>query len=329
MSLYKQMSLEERENLYMLLQKGTRIIEIAKTLNRHKSTIYNEIKRNTIDKKLGYLPDSANNLAMKRKAARTTKIQRLDGLKKKIIRELKQKWSPEIIANRMRLKASRYCVSTETIYQFIYSDAGNKLRLYKYLCKARPRRSSVRGRTPQKGKIPDRVSIHDRPAEIQTRAQLGHFEGDLTFFAQSQSINIAVMVERKSRFVQLTLNSSKKTTVVMQNMFNKLALLPACARKSITFDNGLEFTRHSLLQFINMSTYFCDKHSPWQKGQVEQMNVMLHRYLPKNSDLKQITQEKLNLIQHYLNTRPRKCLGFRTPTEVFRKELYNAVALQT
>ena len=165
---------------------------------------------------------------------------------------------------------------------------------------------------------------------IETREEFGHLEGDLTFFTNNQSTNIGVVVERKTRFTQLLLNQSKHTTVVMKGMFNKLAKLPTFARRSITFDNGLEFARHTLLKrFMAMETYFCDKHSPWQKGQVEQMNVMLHRYLPKNSNLKEVSYEQIELIQHKLNNRPRKCLGYKTPAEAFYDELLGGVALHS
>ncbi|MFH1831678.1 MAG: IS30 family transposase [bacterium] len=142
-------------------------------------------------------------------------------------------------------------------------------------------------------------------------------------------MNVGVVVERKTRFTQLFLNDSKHTTIVMKSMFNKLAELPDIARKSVTFDNGREFTKHTLLkQCMGMETYFCDKHSPWQKGQVEQMNVMLHRYLPKKSNLKEVSHEQIELIQNRLNNRPRKCLGFKTPAEALNEELSKFVALQ-
>ena len=206
---------------------------------------------------------------------------------------------------------------------------GRALGLFKYLLRARPRRGLVGGRKPRSA-IPERVSIHDRPTHVATREEFGHLEGDLTFFTDNQSMNIGVIVERKTRFTQLLLNQSKHAAVVMKSMFNKLAELPARSRKSITFDNGLEFVRHTLLKrFMGMDTYFCDKHSPWQKGQVEQMNVMLHRYLPKNSNLREVSYEQIELIQNKLNNRPRKCLGFKTPAEAFSEELYQFVALRT
>jgi IS30 family transposase len=245
-----------------------------------------------------------------------------------VTEQLKDGWSPEVIAGRQKQQASPFWVCHETIYQFIYGNEGKDHGLFKYLLRARPRRGLVGGRKPRSA-IPERVSIHDRPAHIATREEFGHLEGDLTFFTDNQSMNIGVVVERKTRFTQLLLNQSKHTVVVMKGMFNKLAELPVFARKSITFDNGLEFARHTLLKrFMGMDTYFCDKHSPWQKGQVEQMNVMLHRYLPKNSNPKEVSYEQVELIQDRLNNRPRKCLGFKTPAEAFGEELCQFVALR-
>ncbi len=329
MKEYKQLSLEERKELFLMKSKGIGVNEIAKALGRHHSTIRLELKRNTVDERIGYLPDEAHRKALERKAKHGLKINRHQELKSIVIEQLKEGWSPEVIAGRQKQQDSPFGVCHEAIYQFIYGNEGRELGLFKYLLRARPRRGLVGGRKPRSA-IPERVSIHERPLRIATREEFGHLEGDLTFFTDNQSTNISVMVERKTRLVQLLLNQSKHTVTVIKGMFNKLAQLPAFARKSITFDNGLEFARHTLLKrFMSMDTYFCDKHSPWQKGQVEQMNVMLHRYLPKNSNLKEVSQEQVELIQNMLNNRPRKCLGFKTPAEAFSEQLHQFVALQT
>jgi IS30 family transposase len=328
MKEYKQLNLRERKELFLMKSKGIGVNEIAKALGRHHSTIRLELKRNTVDERIGYLPDEAHGLALKRKAKHGLKIDRQPALKATVIEQLKDGWSPEVIAGRGKLKTSPFRVCHEAIYQFIYGNEGRELGLFKYLLRARPRRGLVGGRRPR-STIPERVSIHDRPSHITTREEFGHLEGDLTFFTDNKSANIGVLVERKTRFVQLLLNQSKHAAVVMKGMFNKLAQLPAFARKSVTFDNGLEFVRHTALKnFMGMDTYFCDKHSPWQKGQVEQMNVMLHRYLPKNSNLKAVSYQQVELIQNMLNNRPRKCLGFRTPAEAYNEELLRVVALQ-
>ena len=309
---------------------GISVKQMAYTMGRDISTIYRELNRNTKDGLVGYLPDEANAMAKERQALHGLKVNRHPEIKTAIITQLKDGWSPEIIAGRGQQKTSPFWVSHETIYQFVYGKEGKAHGLFKYLLKARPRRGMICGRKPRKSLIPDRVSIHDRPAHIATRKEFGHLEGDLTFFANNQSMNVGVIVERKTRFTQLFLNHSKHTSIVMRGVFNKLAKLPTVARKSMTFDNGLEFAKHTILkQFMGMNTYFCDKHSPWQKGQVEQMNVMLHRYLPKNSNLREVSYEQIEMIQDKLNNRPRKCLGFKTPAEAFNEQLSKFVALQT
>jgi len=330
MKEYTQLKLDERKKMYAMKKEGIPVAKIAKKLKRYKSSLYRELARNTLDPEIGYLPDEANNLAKERKAKLAPKLDRKPEAKAVIIEKLKDGWSPEVIAGRKKRKTSLFCISHETIYQFIYSNEGNTLGLYKYLLRARPKRGLVYGRKPQKAKIPDRVSIHDRPKHIATREEFGHFEGDLTFFTGNQSMNLGVVLERKTRFVRLIKNESKHSVFVMKGMFNKLGELPNFARKSITFDNGLEFVKHTLLKKVmGMYTYFCDKHSPWQKGQAEQTNSMLHRYLPKNSNLKEVTHQQIKLIESKLNGRPRKCLGFKTPAEAFSEQLSMFVALQT
>jgi IS30 family transposase len=326
---YNQLSFDERKELFVLKNEGKGVNEIGKKLGRSGSTISRELKRNTNDKRVGYLPDAAHNLSRQRKEGRKPKLEGDIELQKLVISQLKTGWSPEVIAGRMKQENAKNRVSHETIYAFVYGEIGQTHQLHKLLLRARPKRRKLVARKPRSA-IPERVSIHDRPEVIETRQEFGNLEGDLTFFEGNQSMNIGVVVERKSRFTMLMKNVSKHSAVVMKNIFNLTATLPEFARKSITFDNGLEFARHTLLKrCLSMQTFFCDKHAPWQKGQVEQMNCMLHRYLPKNSNLEEVSDEQITLIQNLLNNRPRKCLGFKTPNEVFFYEINQAVALQT
>lgn len=325
---YRQMSLEERKELYVMRKDKAKITAIAKNLNRHKSTIYRDLKRNTVDQRIGYLPDTADLEAKKRKARHKAKISRCATLKEAVITQLKLGWSPEAIAGRMKLQSTLLRSSHETIYQFVYSDEGKRLGLFQYLLRGQEKRRAMHERKIRKSTIPERVSVHDRPAAINTREEFGHLEGDLTFTCGSQSKNIATIVERKTRFTFLLKNETKYTVDVMKNVFNKLAPLPAAARKSITFDNGTEFTRHTLLKHgMHMDTYFCDPHSPWQKGQVEKTNAMIHRYIPKTKSLGLVTHADIAFVEDRLNNTPRKILGFRTPAEMFIEQV-NFVALR-
>lgn len=310
-------------------QKKVGVKEIAKEIGRHKSTVYRELKRNTRDFNLGYLPDTAQDDAKKRKKLHKLKISSLPELKMLIIENLKEGWSPNEIAGRLKEQGHPFLVSCETIYQWIYSAEGKNLGMFRYLLRGRPNRGLRHDRKVRKSIIPERVSIHDRPKHIETREEFGHLEGDTTFFKDNQSMNIAVIVEKKTRFIKLILNQSKQTSLVIQGMFKALVDLPSESRKTMTLDNGSEFVRHTVLQrFLGLKTYFCDKHSPWQKGLVEQTNAMLHRYLPKKANLKTYSPWQIEQIELKMNSRPRKCLGFRTPLEAFNQELSNFVALR-
>jgi len=332
MKSFTQLSLEEREKLYTAYRYGKSIRHIACELRRSPSTISRELGRNSTGNELGYLPDRAHSQAKRRKHKNKPKLKRWPELKEHVIKKLKECWSPEVIAGRLKLLDPSPCrVCPETIYQFIYGIEGMALGLSRFLAKARPRRGIKLGRKPRGvPDIPDRESIHNRPISIETRKECGHFEGDLTFFKGNQSGNIAVILERKSRFALLQKNGSKQANDVMKGIFKKLAPLPPHVRKTITFDNGKEFTRHSVLKkHLNMSTFFCDKHSPWQKGQVENYNALLHRFIPKNTPLERVTDKLVKEVQNKMNSRPRKCLGFKTSAEVFQEDLCQSVAFRT
>ncbi len=322
MKLFTQLSLKERESLYMGQVNGKSIRKISQELCREPSTVSRELRRNK-QEDVGYLPDRAQLLAEKRKYVLRPKLDRYPDLKKYILKKLNDLWSPSIIAGRLkRAIGGESTISAETIYQFIYGNEGQSLKLYKLLAKARPRRGIKNGRTPRGSQIPDRVSIHDQPIVVTKREEIGHFEGDLTFFKGNQSANISVVLERQSRFVLLKKNNSKQSCEVVSGIFNMLSQLPYKKRKSITFDNGKEFTKHGLLKnHLNVRTFFCDKHAPWQKGQVENFNAFLHRFIPKKTSLKCISEPILRELQHMINNRPRKCLKFRTPSEVFGENL--------
>lgn len=301
---------------------------IAKVLSRNKSSISREIRRNTLNNFLGYLPDSANNLAQTRKAYPYPKIERINSLRTYVIDRLTMKWSPEMIAGRMKREKQETTVSHETIYQFIYGTCGKKLGLYKYLLKGRSKRCERYSRKVQSYGIPDRVSIHQRPSTIASNKEFGHLEGDLTFFKNNRSLNLSVLVEKQTRFLFLVKNESKSTNIVIGGIEKTIDCYAQNTFKSLTFDNGKEFTAHNRLKQKQIDTYFCDPGAPWQKGQVERSIAILHRFLSKKSDLQSITEHQLSYIQDLFNNLPRKCLKFMTPAEVFYSKL-GCVALQT
>lgn len=313
----------ERDQLARLHNCGWSIRSIAKKLNRSPSTISREIKRNGFKKY--YVSIHAHSLAIKRKS----QAGRRHPLKNKsvysyVLKKLRSGWSPEQIAGRLKLKYpdNPHChIHWETIYRFIYSQKNQDKRLWEYLPRKRKKRSKKYGRKSQKVRIPDRVSIHQRPPEVETREVFGHWEGDSIEGRKHQS-GIHTQVERKTRFLKARLIKNLSARETMRAQTKIFYFLPKSARKSTTVDNGKEFTKHK--QF-KLPVFFCDPYASWQKATNENTNGLIRRYLPKGTDFKTITQEELNDIVREINNRPRKCLGFRTSQEEFQKELGVAI----
>ena len=323
MKKYTQLTFEERVVISTMKQQGMSYTAIAAQVGRNKSSISRELDRNRYSNQIAYMPDIANRKAKERKHKQITKIEKNESIKNYIITKLKDKWSPDVIAGRLAKELSLK-ITMETIYRYIYSSAGRALNLTSYLATRRKKRNHRHERKARKVIIPDKISVHTRSEEANQRSEAGHFEGDLTFCTGSRSANIMVITERVSRFSFFIKNSSKNAKEVGQKMFNCLASIPEHIRKSITFDNGTEFVNHRLVRnFLKMQTYFCDPHSPWQKGQVEKTNAMLHRFIPKKSSLIPVDEISLNQIQNHFNSIPRKVLGYKTPAEVFTQLLEN------
>lgn len=324
MKLYTHLSLGDREKIYEHLGKGISITILANKLCRNKSTISRELKRNR--SLIGYLPDRADNKAKLRRKKRPHKIDKDPVLKQYIIERLKNdKWSPEIIAGRLAYESKKHIISHETIYKFIYSIEGQHLCLYKHLMYRRPKRHMhcVRQR---RNLLPAKHDITNRPLYINSRNEFGHFEGDLTFLKGSNSSNLLVLIERVSRKSFIIKNSCKRSVNIMNTVFAKARTL---APKSITFDNGSEFKRFGTLSLLGVDVYFCKPASPWQKGQVERLNAQLHKYIPKSSDIRTVSQNHVLEAQDKLNNLPRKILNFLTPDEVWNIHSQLPVALQT
>ena len=224
-----------------------------------------------------------------------------------------------------------WVVSHQTIYTFIHALPRGELKkeLLSYLRKkGKPSKAS----TDARGKIANMRLIHDRPEEIGGRSIGGHWEGDLIKGAGNKSA-VGTLVERKSRFVVLVKLPDATAASVLQGFSEAFERIPAVIRESMTYDQGKEMACHEALsERIKMDIYFCDPHSPWQRGSNENTNGLIREYLPKGIDLSQFDQEYLDKIARALNGRPRKVLGFMTPEEVFSQEVIRlkvAVALQS
>lgn len=305
---YTQLSECERYELYRLHQAKCSIRKIGEALNRSASTISRELRRNRIY--LGYLPRDACDYARNKRYKPMKKLDKYPELRVKIVAGLRQGWSPEQIMGRLRAEKVEVTVCHETVYRYLYASPwAMKYDLTQFLCRHKPRRTKQKSRKTR-GQIPNRVSIHDRPQEINSRETFGHWETDLVHFGKEKQ-NLITACERKSRFVLIINNPhGKKADMVANQLKNKITPFnPA----SITFDNGLEFAKHT---DIVQTTFFCDPYCSWQKGSVENANGIIRRFLPKNYR-GEITDSMVENIQNIINNTPRKMLGFKTPNEVF------------
>ena len=329
---YEQLDLTERIEIYRLHADGKSLRCIAGVLGRNVATISRELKRNSKPSKKwagGYHPQRAQQLMLRRHArGRAHKLQRQPELRKQVLQRLAEGWSPEQIAGRMAQGPARERISYESIYRYIYWRSGSfKETLHRWL----PRHKGRRGKPAQSSRwsaasIGDRVSIHDRPAVVDSRTRAGDWEADLISFSKPGQF-LLVAQERRSRRALLRRQKTRTAQSVADNLSALVEAMPAHACHSITFDNGAEFSKHYLLsRRFGIRTWFCDTHSPWQKGGIENAIGRLRRQLPRNTDLDALPAPSLARCLARYNNTPRKCLGFKTPNEVF---FAHSVALQT
>jgi len=327
---YGQLSLKERVEIYRLHADGKSQNEIASALNRAPSTISRELQRNSRPTKVwpgGYEPVRAQQLAERRRQwDGRFKLARQTDLRNSVGKSLAMGHSPEQIAGRLARQHGRVIISHESIYRFIYHCAAQKGSWYRLL----PRHKRARGRQRRSSanSIKQRRSITERPAEAEGREVPGHWEADFMLFARCGQ-GLLVLHERQTRFSMVRQPVDRKAVRTARTIARQLDKLPQAMRKTISFDNGNEFAEHHRLhKTLGVETFFCDPHSPWQKGGVENSIGRLRRSLPRKTDLNFITATDLQRHVQRLNDTPRKCLDFQTPAEAFSK-LKSTVALQT
>lgn len=308
----------ERDIIAQLSSQKVGIREIARRLRRSPSSISDEISRNK-HKEVGYVAIYAQQLTNERKVhARKRHPLKNAGIFAYVLKHLRKGWSPEEIAGRLKKDNGRKIISHETIYQYVYASKNKHLHLFEYLTWKRKKRKKKNGRRVHKSHIPQRVSIHDRPESINNRTEFGHWEGD-SVEGKGRYNGIHTEAERVSRMFmakKVARIASEETIEVQRKMFKNI---PETARKSTTLDNGKENHLHYKLASIDMKTYFADPYSSWQRGTNEHHNGILRRYLPKGTDFDTISDEELEDIVEEINNRPRKCLGWFTPKEIFTK----------
>jgi len=324
---YSHIDMDERRKIARWRMAGLTVGIIAEKLGRHRSTIFREIRRNTFIDELipdlnGYYCVTAHDMACERRA-RLRKLMRFSRVRQSVIDRIKHGWSPEQIAGRMRLEQHPISVSHETIYKFAYSSDGQAIKLWRHLPEHRARRRPRHARRKHGQRFSPELNILRRPDIIADRKQFGHWECDLIQFRKKfGKANVTSLVERVSRFAIFLRNNDRQSRPVMNGLVQALQALPHLARRSITFDRGTEFTDWPYLQAnIGTQTWFCDPQSPWQKGTVENTNGRVRKWLSREVDPLSVSDADLVEICNRLNATPRKCLGYRTPAEVFRKKL--------
>ena len=325
----------EREEIAVLRAAGLGVRVIGRELGRSPSTISRELRRvkhhlaPTDRHRIGYLASTAQADA-DRQAGRPkpAKLTTNLPLRRQVQDRLRKNHSPEQIARRLREDYPddpEMWVSHETIYQSIYVQGRGALRreLAKHLRTGRSLRKPHRREAERRGRIPDMVNISQRPAEVEDRAVPGHWEGDLILGSVQSGSAIGTLVERATGFVMLLHLPRGHGAVAVQNaMVAKMSQLPDTLRRTLTWDQGNEMANHlQIATATDLDIYFCDPHSPWQRGSNENTNGLLRQYFPKSTDLARWGPGYLDLVAAELNNRPRKRLGWRTPAEALQELL--------
>jgi IS30 family transposase len=315
------LSIDQRVEIRLGLERCESFRCIGAKIGRAASTVCREVNAN--GGRAHYRPMVAHRRAQTlAKRPKPTKLSSNRALRERVTDDLLEFWSPQQIARRLREDFgddSAMAISHETIYKSLYVQGRGGLRreLARCLRTGRARRRP-QGRTDRRGRIPDIVLISERPAEIEDRAVPGHWEGDLLVGKDNKSA-IGTLVERQTRYVMLLdLRKGFTAAQVRDTMARTIKTLPEALRRSVTWDQGHEMAQH--MQFTidtGVEVYFCDPHSPWQRGSNENTNGLLRQYFPKGTDLSVHGPAKLRKVAASLNGRPRETLNWRTPAEKF------------
>jgi len=314
---YRHLKLEEREEIAISLELRLKQCEIAFKLQRNPSTISREIRRNKSGIGLGkYRVSWAQFKANERKKV-NHKRKRIPQkrLRRFICKLLKLGYSPEIISFKAAQENSRWKTNYETIYQWIYTERQD---LIPFLTRShRKRRKRGSGKQKRCPKVPNRIMIDKRPEYINLRSSIGHWEIDTAISRMSKAA-IMVLVERSTRYTIIK-KLEAKTAYFMHNATVKsLRDYPPWIRQSLTYDNGTENSLHELTNDdLGTKSYFCNPYHSWEKGTVENIIGIIRRFYPKKTDWKNISQWDLNKVARFINNRPMKLLGFKTPFQVF------------
>lgn len=328
---YKHISQKEREEIYVFNQEGYSKNEIAKELGRDRSTIGRELKRNATSierrfnnspkKRKHYLPDRAQiKYETRRKKAKTAYPLKNPFIYTYTIDHLKRGWAPEIISGKIKQDHGQR-ISPECIYQYIYSKHAKEKRLWEYLPQGHRKRRKKTGRKTRRSLIPNRIDISARPLEVETRERIGDWEGD-TIFGKGKGAALATFNERKNKIIRIRKLKKKTAKAMEKAAMDVFAPLPKPMRLTLTLDNGAENSRHEKIKAkTGMDIYFARPYHSWERGSNERGNGLIRRYFPKGTNFDHISDEAIAWVENQINSRPMKCLQWKTPNEVYQEHL--------
>lgn len=319
---YKQLTQEERYQIYALIKANHNQKEIAKILERSASSISREIKRNKGLK--GYRPKQAQRLMLERRlmASKSTKITSV--VKRWIDDLLFQDLTPEQIAGRLALEG-KIKLHHESIYRYIYQDKANGGDLYQKLTRACKKYKKRYGSYDKRGQLVNRISIDERPDIVDSKSRIGDWEGD-TVIGKGRKNAFVTMVERKTLFAVVKRVESKHADITADALIASMIHLKGSIH-TITLDNGKEFAQHERIgKALDATVYFAHPYSSWERGINENTNGLLRRYFPKGTDFMMLSEEEIQAAVDKLNHRPRKTRGYKTPYELFTGQSTKLVA---
>lgn len=323
-----ELNLYDRQKLQYWLRTKQSLRAIAVVMHKDHTVLSREIRRNGGDRKR-YRADKAQSLADKRRHQRRRgKFEKYPELKEYVVTKLHKDWSPEEIAGRLKEvskeETSGVMVSHESIYAYIYKKAPRHEKLFLLLPQRQVKRRKRGGRRSKKLPIPQRISIRYRPTTVNERKRFGDWESDNLEFKRTLTKGaVSVQCERKAGLVRLHKVARKKSPDdTLEALTKTIESVPGELTKTITFDNGFENYKHTKMkEQFGIDTYFCRPFASWQKGSVENVNKLLRRYLPRDTDLDKLTDDELYVIQEKLNNRPRKRFNYKTPNEIINDYL--------
>lgn len=317
------LKLYDREKLEYWLRTKQSLRAIARIMGRDHSVLVRELKRNADGNRKRYRADIAQKAFDKRRHKQHKgKLDKFPELKERVLEGLKNEWSPDVIAGKLKISKAKQTISHESIYHYIYNKSDRHEKLFQYLRQAQSRRHKLHSRKKCKISIPERVSIHLRPGYVDERKRYGDWESDSVIFSKQKTI-LSVQSERKSKLIRMHKAPNKSAAETKEALIKTAESVPKEIFLTITFDNGTEGVQHTAIKKeYGVDTYFCDPFASWQKGGVENANKLIRHYLPRTTDLSQVTDRDIYEIQEKLNNRPRKCLNYKSPNEIINEVVH-------